>query len=130
MKYNDNINYAIEQFSKKKGVNISMYEGASILTLEDGRELWLEAPPESSFLVFHTSVKEKAGFDESLKFWKNSLRFNSSLEENKSCWLSYHEQTNTLRLCLSIPKKFVDIETLSESSDTIVTVSKKLEGTL
>ena len=129
MQYNDQVSRAIKSFSDAKKISIEMSRGASVLTLDDGREIWLEAPHESELLVLHIAVKDQAGFESLPNFWKGCLSFNADVDTNQGSWLGFHNETNTLRLCIAIPKKHIDSHVIENSVSQIASLSNNFEHT-
>lgn len=118
----------IEAYGKKKNIAISMLYGASVLVIENKTEIWLECPDYSSLAVIHTEVKKQADFQKNTNFWKKCVEINSNTEEMEGSWLSMHNKTNTLRLCLALPKKFLDTNLLDEVIEKIYILSNDFEN--
>ena len=130
MQYHQQVENAIQQFGQSQNVSISMSHGASILSLSDNREIWLEAPQEGSLFVVHMAVKEQADFQSYQDFWKSCLAFNSHISLNQGSWLSFHGETNTLRLCIALPKKVIDADILKDMVGQLTDLSQHFEDKL
>lgn len=104
-----NIDLVIQQYSKSIGITISLAEGANTLTTADGREVWLEVSSTGDLLLVHSEVMERASHrlnaDDMLQF----LEVNADIETMKGAWLSFHEGTDSLRLCTVLPSDIITL---------------------
>lgn len=127
----DNIDIVLQDLSKRIHVPLSMVDGALILSTEDGDKVWLEVPPEGALIVIHCSLKESVtDHTLSLSEMQSILKLNSKLNVLKGAWIAMHSETNTLRLCASVPKGFVDAETLEVVLNNVVSLSKVIKEML
>lgn len=127
MQYHQQVENAIKQFGQSQNIAISMSHGASVLSLSDNREIWLESPQDSELFIVHMAVKEQADFQAYQDFWKSCLLYNSHISLSQGSWLSFHRETNTLRLCVALPKKFIDKDVIQGVVDQLVILSKEFD---
>jgi len=127
MNFEPQFKIAIEQLEKRNNVSISFALGASVLTLESGQEVWLEADNESHLLVLHTEVKEKACFEKRTEFWQKCLELNAQISTLNGFWLGLNKESNTLRLCVAIPKEFINVDVLDKTLLQAVELADGLE---
>lgn len=123
-------NTALKEMGRRNNIDISLVHGASVLTTEGKQEIWLEAPKGSAFVIIHTEIMDKVSFQKQPGFWEKCLTLNSNSAALKGGWLCKHEQTNTLRYCHTIPKKFADLAVLDEALTNIATASRDFEANL
>lgn len=100
------INHLVRELSQEFKTNISLMEGASILTLSDGREVWLECPESSALFVIHSELRQSRS--PSLQEMSNWLELNAALDKLKGAYISYNPDNATARLCVSLPVELVN----------------------
>ena len=123
-----NLDSVLHELSQRMGVPISVNQGASIITTQGGDEFWLEAPEESALIVVHTSIFDNlASSASSIMQLQNYIQLNSKTSVFKGAWLGIHDDTSTLRLCVTIPKSFVDASTLENIFENVIRLSDDLK---
>lgn len=97
---------------KRLGVPLSNRDGASVITLDTGKELWVEGSDNSELIVMHTQAGELSANDLYPNQLQQFLELNTQPDTLKGAWIGIHQGTNTVRFCVAAPVNFVDAEVL------------------
>ncbi|MEM9102614.1 MAG: CesT family type III secretion system chaperone [Pseudomonadota bacterium] len=119
------LDMAIRDFGNKNNLDININQGASVISLENEKEIWIEAPQNSVLLVVHTRLCEvnKISISQGL----NLLQQNLQLQNMMGAYLGIDEKTSTVRLCVSVPVKVVSVELLSNVIDNLIHLSETIK---
>lgn len=120
----------VKELGRRNNIDISLVHGATVLTTDANKEIWLESPRDSAFVIVHTAVMEKVSFAKQLDLWEKCMTLNSESAALGGGWLCRHEQTDTLRYCFTLPKKFVDLAVLDEALINTAKISQDFENNL
>lgn len=122
------IDLEIKEFGRRAGVEISMFEGASVITTNEDDEVWLESPIDSALVVVHTSLEDNVHESRiGLETLNKILSLNGQIDKMKGTWVSIHEGTSSIRLCLAIPKELSTADTLEQVFNNIITIKGEVK---
>ncbi|WP_086929847.1 type III secretion system chaperone [Agarilytica rhodophyticola] len=111
----NNIDWEINEFGRRAGVEISMFEGASVITTNEDVDIWLECPLDSALVVIHTSIQENVNSGTfGPQALNQMLTLNGQIDKMKGAWTAAHEATNSIRLCFAIPKECTTADILEQ----------------
>lgn len=102
----------VHELGLSTGLSLSISEGATILTGQDGHEYWIESTEGSELIIMHTSIGDDISSSSTLEETLRLLALNTKVELMKGAWLGIHPGTKTLRLCVAAPIDFVDANIL------------------
>lgn len=107
---NYNIDNIVSELSQAINVPISLSQGASILTLSDGREVWLECPNDSPLFIVHTQLQQN--FTPGLQELTEWLALNASPDKLKGAYISFDQKTGSVSLCIALPVELINAQLL------------------
>lgn len=122
-----NLDFALQGFSRKANVRVARSRNANIITMQDGKEVWLESPEESALFIVHITLLEKCSRELRPNQYINLLKLNSQLDKMQGAWVAIHEETNSLRLCVAIPVESVDAEMIENIVGNIIEFSEEVD---
>ncbi|MFT6388604.1 MAG: hypothetical protein ACJAUP_001987 [Cellvibrionaceae bacterium] len=121
---NNNIDNLVRELGQAINVPISFAQGASILTLSDGREVWLECPHDSALFIVHTQLQQNHA--PSLHELTEWLSLNASPEKSKGSYISFDQKTGSVSLCVSLPVELINAELLKILIDNLAELASQL----
>ncbi|MEM9103243.1 MAG: CesT family type III secretion system chaperone [Pseudomonadota bacterium] len=124
MSKSNHLHLTLNEFAKKKNINLNISEGASILTTSEDKEIWLEYPKDGELFIIHMAVLDNISELRNSTSYENLLKINANIEKNRGAWFAIHETTRSLRLCVALPVDTINFSVIDTSIQHIIHLAK------
>ncbi len=126
MQYKHQFETAARALGSNHKIDINFSMGACILTLDNGREIWLEPGPDYESMLIHTEIKDRMSHQRRVEFWQKCLELNTLTDALDGAWLGFHTDTDTLRLCTIVHGDQVSEQSLEDALKRMVNACRKI----